>query len=185
MSGMELVACLTYALSVWLAARNNVNTWWIGIVGCLLYGWVFFVARLYADVTLQVFFILTSGIGWVHWLKGNQGCKKVITRTTRRSLVIMLVGAFIVAVIYAAILHFYTNAWSPWLDSLILTFSVLAQLMLMRRKLESWPMWLIVNTIAVPVYAARELWLTAGLYLIFWVNAWYGFYQWRREWATQ
>ncbi len=61
-----------------------------------------------------------------------------------------------------------------------MVFSILAQFMLMGRRLESWYFWLLVNTIAVPLYAARDLWLTAGLYLIFWCNAWHGLYQWRK-----
>lgn len=89
-------------------------------------------------------------------------------------------GALIVAGGYAWLLHRFTNAWSPWLDSAIMVFSILAQFMLMGRRLESWYFWLLVNTIAVPLYAARDLWLTAGLYLIFWCNAWHGLYQWRK-----
>ena len=70
MSYSEIAACLAYAVSVWLAARNNVHTWWIGIIGSILYGWVFWSVQLYADVTLQLFFIVTSITGWIHWLKG-------------------------------------------------------------------------------------------------------------------
>lgn len=69
MSYSEIAACLAYAVSVWLAARNNVHTWWIGIIGSILYGWVFWSVQLYADVTLQLFFIVTSITGWIHWLK--------------------------------------------------------------------------------------------------------------------
>ena len=60
MSPSEIAACLAYALSVWLAARNNIHTWWIGIIGSGLYAWVFYSVQLYADVTLQFFFIITS-----------------------------------------------------------------------------------------------------------------------------
>lgn len=73
----------------------------------------------------------------------------------------------------------------PWLDSIILTFSILAQFMLMGRRLENWYIWLAVNTLAVPLYATRELYLTAGLYLVFWFNAWHGLYQWRKEIRAQ
>ena len=55
MSPSEIAACLAYALSVWLAARNNIHTWWIGIIGSGLYAWVFYSVQLYADVTLQFF----------------------------------------------------------------------------------------------------------------------------------
>ncbi|WP_035059789.1 nicotinamide riboside transporter PnuC [Andreprevotia chitinilytica] len=185
MSTPELAACGSYAASVWLAARNNVHTWWIGLIGCVLYGWVFFEAKLYADVTLQVFFIVSSILGWINWVKGNQGAEVPIRRTSQQLGITLVVLSLLVAAGYAALLHRFTDAWSPWLDSLILTFSVLAQFMLMGRRLENWYAWLVVNTIAVPLYAARELYFTAGLYLIFWFNAWYGLYRWRRELAQQ
>ena len=82
------------------------------------------------------------------------------------------------------LLHTFTNAWAPWLDSLILTFSVLAQFMLMGRRIENWFVWLAVNTLAVPLYMTRGLNLTAGLYFLFWINAWHGLYQWRKELQT-
>lgn len=181
MSMVEVAASGTYAASVWLAARNNIHTWWIGLIGCLLYGWVFFSVQLYADVTLQVFFIASSIIGWVNWLKGNQGRAISIRRTSARTLILFTITALTVAACYAFLLHRFTNAWSPWTDSLLLTFSVLAQFMLMGRRIENWYVWLLVNTIAVPLYATRGLYITAVLYLIFWCNAWYGLYQWRRE----
>ncbi|CAI1506664.1 nicotinamide riboside transporter PnuC [Serratia fonticola] len=178
---IEIAASTTYAASVWMAARNNVHTWWIGIVGCVLYGWVFFSVQLYADVTLQLFFIASSIVGWVNWLTGNQGKAIQIRKTPGKLLGVFALGALLVSSCYAYVLHTFTNAWSPWLDSLIMTFSIMAQFMLMGRRIESWYVWLLVNTIAVPLYASRGLYITAILYLIFWCNAWYGLYQWRRE----
>ena len=69
---------------------------------------------------------------------------------------------------------------SPIPDSLVLTFSVLGQLLLVRRQYESWWCWLLVNTIAVPLYASRGLWLTAALYVLFWINGIVALRSWRR-----
>ena len=89
--------------------------------------------------------------------------------------------ALLVAVGYGTLLHYFTNAYAPFIDSLVMTFSVLAQLLLMRRKLENWYCWLVVNSLAVPLFASRELYLTAFIYSLFWCNAWYGLYRWRLE----
>ena len=129
MSPSEIAACLAYALSVWLAARNNIHTWWIGIIGSGLYAWVFYSVQLYADVTLQFFFIITSITGWLHWLKGNHGEVLSVRRTRPGHFFMLLACAVSVAAAYGWILHLYTNAWAPWLDSIILTFSIHAQFM--------------------------------------------------------
>lgn len=102
-------------------------------------------------------------------------------RTHAKHFFLLLLCAVVVAGGYGFLLHTFTNAWAPWLDSLILTFSVLAQFMLMGRRIENWYVWLAVNTLAVPLYMTRGLNLTAGLYFLFWINAWHGLYQWRKE----
>ena len=64
MNLLEIAANAFNAASIFLAARNSVHVWWTSIVGCTLFAWVFFGAKLYADVTLQGFFIVASAIGW-------------------------------------------------------------------------------------------------------------------------
>jgi nicotinamide mononucleotide transporter len=77
-------------------------------------------------------------------------------------------------------LYRWTDAYAPFIDSLVLTFSVIAQLLLMRRRAESWWAWLLVNSIAVPLYVSRNLYVTAALYSAFWINAVVGLIRWRR-----
>jgi nicotinamide mononucleotide transporter len=184
-STLEILANLIYLLAVLLAARNNVHTWSTGILGCLLMGGLFFSAQLYADVTLQAFFIVTSAIGWWSWLHGRKGAEMPVSRAPWPMLAGLTLLAILVAAGYGALLHYFTDAYAPFADSLVLTLSVLAQLLLMRRKLENWYAWLLVNTLAVPLFASRGLYLTAVIYCLFWLNAWYGLYRWRRDWLQQ
>jgi len=81
---------------------------------------------------------------------------------------------------YGFLLHHFTDAYAPFLDSVVLAFSVLGQFLLTARRIENWWCWLLVNTIAVPLYAARGLTLTALLYIVFWVNAVVSLGRWRR-----
>jgi nicotinamide mononucleotide transporter len=175
---VELAANVLTAVSILLAARNSLHTWWTGIVGCALFALTFYRAALYADVTLQAFFILTSAVGWWHWLHGRGGRVLPVTHTTRRELSVALLLAAAVAAGYGALLARFTDAYAPFVDSAILTLSVVAQFFLLRRRVENWPVWLLVNTISVPLYASRGLHLTAGLYAMYWVNAWFGWWRW-------
>ncbi len=177
---LEIIANAVNATSILIAGRNSVHTWWTGIIGCVLFGWMFIAAQLYADATLQVFFIATSVIGWLRWNRGDDGRCMPIRRTRPGSLVWMIVASVVVAAVYGWLLHRFTNAYAPFFDSLVLTFSVIAQLMLMSRRIETWWGWLIVNTIAVPLYFSRGLNVTAGLYAAFWVNAVFSLRHWRR-----
>ncbi len=85
---------------------------------------------------------------------------------------------------YGLMLHRFTQAYAPFIDSAVLVFSIIAQLLLMGRRLESWPFWLLVNTISVPLYFNRGLRLTALLYAAYWLNAVVSWYFWRRQMAA-
>ncbi|WP_141749593.1 nicotinamide mononucleotide transporter family protein, partial [Duganella phyllosphaerae] len=72
-SPLEIAANAVMTVSIFLAGRNNVHSWWLGIIGCVLFAVLFYESRLYADVTLQLFFIVTCVIGWWRWLRGGTG----------------------------------------------------------------------------------------------------------------
>ncbi|MFO0566366.1 MAG: nicotinamide riboside transporter PnuC [Polyangiaceae bacterium] len=180
MKALELVANLINAASIVLAGRNSVQTWWTGIVGAVLFGWLFFDAKLYADVTLQIFFIGTSLWGWYVWRAGESGGESPVRRTRGSVLMAFLAVALVVALAYGWLLQRFTDAWSPFWDSVVLSASVLAQLLLMQRRVETWPVWLLVNTLAVPLFWRRGLYLTSVLYAGFWLNALVSIAHWRR-----
>jgi nicotinamide mononucleotide transporter len=180
MNVLEIAANVFNAASIFLAARNSVHVWWTSIVGCALFGWVFFDARLYADVTLQGFFILASAIGWWRWLHGAGG-EELPVRYSPRSLIVWATFAgAVVAASYGWLLYRFTDAYAPFLDSIVLAFSVVGQLLLVARRVENWWFWLLVNTIAVPLYFSRALYVTSALYVAFWGNAVVALIKWRQ-----
>ncbi len=187
---LELWANAVTTLSIALAARNSVHTWWSGILGCALFGWMCWQAQLYADVTLQVFFLATSALGWWQWLhRPAEGVRhaetaRPIARTGAPQLAWMAVLALAVTAGYGALLHHYTQAFMPYLDAAAMSLSVVAQCLLMQRRLETWPAWLLVNSLSVPLFWQRGLYLTAGLYALYWLNAWHGWWHWHRQWRT-
>ena len=177
---VEVAANAFNAASIVLAGRNSIHMWWTTMVGCILFAYVFFGAKLYADVTLQGFFIATAGIGWWRWRHGLGGSALPVRHSSSRLIATGLATGAFVTLGYGWLLWRFTDAYAPFLDSIILAFSVLGQLLLMDRRVESWWCWLLVNTIAVPLYAARDLHLTAVLYAGFWVNAVVSLRHWRR-----
>ena len=184
MNGVEIAANGVMTLSVALAARNSVHTWPSGIAGCTLLLILFAGKQLYADATLQLFFVVTSILGWWQWEHPGAALPKMerpLTRARPRSLLAMSLLGTIVAIGYGWILHRFTDAYLPYVDSAVLILSVMAQILLMRRTLDTWFFWLAVNTISVALFASRGLYLTAALYTAYWFNAWYGWWRWSKD----
>lgn len=179
-SGLEWLANTVYTASVILAARNSIHTWWTGIIGCLLFAVVFYNARLYADTTLMLIFIGASVTGWWQWRRGDQGDPLPVSSVRPALLALYVVPALLITLGYGALLHRFTDAYAPFWDSAVLGCSLLAQFLLLRRKLESWLVWMLVNVIAIPLYFSRELTVTAVVYCGYLINAGVGWWYWRR-----
>lgn len=177
---LELAANAFTAVAIVLAGRNSVHTWWTGIVGCTLFGMLFAENRLYAEVALQVFLVGTSMLGWWRWTRGDHGAPLPVTHASARTLLWVAPVGIAATAGHGALLHYHTDGYAPFADSAVLVFSVIAQLLMMQRRVENWPVWLLVNTIAVPLYFSRELYLTSALYVGFWINAIVSWIWWRK-----
>ena len=180
MLALEIAANAAATLSVVLAGRNSVHTWWSGLIGCALFIALFLQARLYADVTLQLFFIASSLLGWWRWLRAEPVPVSDLRASQGRTLWLAAGVAVLTALGYGQLLALTTDAYAPFADSLVLTFSVAAQILLVQRRSETWWFWIVVNLIAVPLYFSRELYVTGAVYSAYLVNAVLGLRHWRR-----
>lgn len=183
MSTLEIMANIIMVAAVFLAARNHWATWAFGIVGCAIFSVVYYQASLLANVTLQGFFIITNSVGWVLWMKpaGEKPELPISSVQLKTVGFVLLPLAVITALAYGTFLSKTTGAQLPIIDSLVLTFSIVAQFLLMGRKLETWWFWIVVNIISIPLLASQGLYLTSFVYGLFLINAIYGYWNWRKE----
>lgn len=177
---LEIAANVAAAAAILLAGRNSVHGWWLSIIAGGLFALVFLQARLYGQVALQGFFIVVSALGWWQWLRGDGGAPLRISRTAARAWPWLVLLALVVTLGQGWLLSHYTDGQAPYADAAMLVLSMIGQLMMMRRKLECWWVWLLVNSIAIPLYYSDGLYVTAVLYVGFWINAVVALRHWRR-----
>lgn len=186
MTPLEIVANVFILASVYAARKNSVHVWWTGMIGVTLYAVMFFGAKLYADVVLQGFFFATSVVGWWQWKHGGTGGAELpITTLPNRQRVLAGLAVVGAAVFFGTGFSTFTDAALPYADSYILGGSVVAQLLMMRRKLDHWPIWITVDVVAVIVYSLKALYLTAAVYGVLLLLCLQGIAEWRRIYAEQ
>jgi nicotinamide mononucleotide transporter len=181
MSGLEVIGTILGVTGVALMIRQNIWAWPVGLVQVTVYSWVFFHAKLYSDAILQGFFFVIQAYGWWHWLRGGTRERPLpVTRLSAAGIAgyVALGGAATVG--WGRFMATTTDAALPFHDAFILVFSLIAQWLQARKKLECWPGWLAVNTVAIGVFWAKDLRITAGLYVLFWMMALWGWLAWRR-----
>ncbi len=182
MNPVEIVGVAFGLLSVYLTVRENIWCWPAGLVSVVAYAALFFEIKLYADMLLQAFFFITSVQGWYLWRYGGSNRSELpISFLSRRQAISMLVGLVAAVAIIGVLLDRFTDASIPFWDATISGGSVLAQLLLMRKKFENWYVWIAVDVISIGVYAYKGIYLTSGLYVVFLVLAIGGLLAWRRS----
>lgn len=180
-SALEIAASIITIACVVLAARNKIISYPVGIVGTILFFFVFWAANLYASAILQLYFLPIQLYGWWFWTRGDKGKEPLITDWKWPVVGGLAFAAILLTFGAAAILKkvMPDQALAQW-DVSILAFSVLAQFLLDRRIMKTWWIWLAVNTISVPVYASQGLYLTAIVYGVLWFNVFHGLLQWKK-----
>jgi nicotinamide mononucleotide transporter len=182
MNPVEAVGVLFGVASVWLIARENVWGWPTGLVNVALFAVVFHEAKLYADMGLQGVYLVLCAYGWYAWRRGGpaHGALRVTRTSAAAGLGLGALGA-VGAVLLGGVLHRHTDAALPFLDASTTSFSLVAQWMQTRKRIENWVVWIAVDIVYVGMYVYKALYLTAGLYLLFLGLAAVGWTTWRRS----
>lgn len=175
-----------------LGARRTVWAWPIGIIGNVLLftvflGGVFHTPQnldLYGQAGRQVFFVITSVYGWVQWWqyqrRHHSSTVAVEPRwASARERLALVVAAVVMLVVFALVLG-HLHSYAPWVDSWILTGSILATYGMARGWNEFWLIWIAVDMVGVPLLFQAGYYPSALLYAIYAVFVFWGFLQWRR-----
>ncbi len=182
MSKLELLAAIIGAISVYLSVRQNIWSWPTAIVNVVIYAMVFFQAKLYADMGLQVIYAILSIYGWYEWLYGGENRTELhVTRTSPPLAAILVAIALLGAGGLGILLQRVTDAALPFMDSFLSSTSLVAQWMMTRKKVENWLVWIGVDVLYVGMFIFKHLYLTAGLYAVFLALAVRGYLDWRKS----
>ena len=164
-----------------LIVRRSVWNYMFGLLMVTLYFFVFFEAKLYNDALLQIFFFFVQIYGWWHWaLVEAEAGEMVVERLSIPQRIAWSMATILAVIGWSAVMRNYTDASFPVWDASVAAISVAAQLLMSRRYVENWILWILVDLLAIGLYWQKELWPTAGLYTIFLILAVYGFAKWLR-----
>lgn len=178
---LEIGATLLGLCNIVLLVRRNIWNYPVGMLMVALYGHIFFEAKLYSDAALQGFFFVIQGYGWWAWWRvgGVEHPVKVERMTPAARIAWVAMIAF-VTLAWGAAMRAGTDASYPWWDGGIAVTSIAAQILLARRRIENWVLWILVDIAAIPLYAVKGLHATTILYGLFLLLSALGLREWHR-----
>ena len=177
---IEIVAVVLGIACVWLTVRQHIGCWPTGLAMVSLYIVIFYRAKLYSDMLLQIVYVFLQIYGWYAWCcNGPQQTPLQVSYLRRRTAILWVSIAAVASVLLGAAMS-QTDASFPYVDAFTTVTSLIAQWLMARKVLESWLFWIVVDVISIGLYAAKGLYLTTGLYTIFLTLATLGYFAWRR-----
>lgn len=184
---IELLGAILGLIYIFFSIRQNILTWPTGLLTSAFYIVVFYQSGFYADMGLQVYYVIISIYGWYFWLSGkqNKDKKQLPVRTTSIQLWIKLGVAFLA--IYAVILFIllkFTDSTVPFMDTLTTALSIIATWMLAKKYIEHWLIWIFVDFVSVGLYIYKGLWPTVILFAVYTAMAFWGYSEWKKEKST-
>lgn len=165
-----------------LMIRRSLWAFPVGLVAVTVQGVLFYQTHFPADASLQAFYFVLLAWGWWHWVRDKGAAPELpVTRLSLRGWGLTLAGATLATIGWALTVGPWMQAVMPWRDAFIAAFSVAAQWLQVRKNIENWPLWVVVNAVAIASYWSAELAYTAFLYAVYLVMALAGWRAWRRS----
>src|SRR6056297_4098067 len=185
---IELLGAIFGLLYIILSIKQNIWCWPFGLITSALYVYVFFVTKFYADMGLQVYYLVVSVYGWYHWMYGGKskeqdnlkpgwGNLKLYVRLTLATVALFAVIAFI--------LIRFTDSEIPYWDAFTTAGSFIATWMLARKIIEHWLIWIIVDSVSLGLYIYKGLYATVILFAVYTLLAVIGYIEWKKELKTK
>lgn len=181
MSPTEFAGFVLGLVMVVCSIRELHWSWPLAIISSLLYFFVFKESLLYGEAALQLVFVALAMWGWWQWLRTGDDAQPtlVIQRLSRRGWTGVAIASLTLWPALALLLRHFTDSDVAWGDALPTALSLVGQVLLGRKFIENWLVWLVVNVISVALFAYKGLWLTCLLYGLFALMSVWGWRAWQ------
>lgn len=184
-SWLEWLGTISGFICIYLAAKENIWNWPISIISVVSYSIIFYESKLYGDTVLQIYFLSTAIYGWYFWLKKKASNDKPVESINGRQWIFVILGVAVLTGLLGLFLEKNTDTDVPYIDGFCTAMSFAAQLLMTRKVLQNWIIWIIVDICYVPLYIHKHLALTAVLYFVLIILAITGFRDWRKTYREQ
>lgn len=185
-STIEWIAVVTGLMSVWFSMKENILVYPFGIISVLIYVYLAFNYKLYADMGVNSYYFVMSVYGWYHWIdtSGERDQIPVTVNDAREWMITLalLVGSFGILVF---VLMNFTDSDVPIWDATTTCFAITGMWLMARKKLENWIAWIITDIISIPLYFYKGLVLTSVQFFLFTILAIAGYLAWRKSFSKE
>ena len=180
---LEIFGVITGLLFLYFEIRASIWLWPVGLISAMALAIVLFVSKFYADMGLQLYYVVISVYGWIRWAGGKSENSNVglpIVHIEKRQILILSFITIGLNIAIYKILVLFTDSPIPGWDSFTTALSITATWMLTRKILEQWWLWIVVNFVTLGLYMYKDLYFLSFMYLVYGVMSVTGLINWSR-----
>ncbi|MBB6326626.1 nicotinamide mononucleotide transporter [Algoriphagus iocasae] len=179
MTWLEAVAVFFGIASVFYSMKEHIWVYPTGIISTLIYVWICFQYKLYADMGINAYYFSMSIYGWYVWTHPNAGEKVLPVTWLKPKGWLVSLGIFFVSYLTLyLVLSNFTDSDVPYWDSFTTSSAFVGMWLMAKKKVENWIFWIITDLVSVPLYFYKGLILTTVQFTFFTVLATMGLIAW-------
>ena len=188
---LEFIAVITGIISVWLAKKENVWLYPIGIISVVLWIYLCWVGKLFGQSLINFFFFIMNVYGWYNWLRRDENNQPnvIIKHNTNFQNVLVIMSSFILSVLmYYMLLPLQEkNALMEFivLEAIITALNFVAMWLMAWKRLEHWLLWIVGDFMCIPLFVHKDYPLGVIQFLVFIVIAYLGYKEWKLKAVEQ
>lgn len=187
-SKIALVSAICGMSYTILAGKGKVSCYFVGMIGTICYCYLSYKNGFWGNLLLYaLYYFPMEIIGIFKWLKHLKKDKQEIIKTklSKKEKIIYLTLAIIFSIIVSFILK-YTGGKTPIIDSITTVFSIIGQLLMVKRCIEQWYIWFIVNLLSLIMWIIAYMngsncLATVIMWGVYWILTFYFYYTWTKE----
>ncbi len=181
----EILGTVFSLIYLYFSIKQNIWLWPLGLISSAIYVYVFFSVGIYADMGLQVYYVVISIYGWYRWSRGANQDKETaslpVKHTEEATAVYLLIITSVLFIIISQILIRYTDSQIPYWDAFTTATSITATWMLAKKYIEHWLIWIVIDLVSSGLYVYKNLYFTVFLYAVYTSMAIVGYLQWKKS----
>ncbi|RXE71947.1 nicotinamide riboside transporter PnuC [Muribaculaceae bacterium Isolate-002 (NCI)] len=182
---IEIIGLVLGLFYLYFEYHASIWVWLFSLLMPMVSMIVYFDAGLYADFSINIYYLLASAYGLARW-RGNKRRKGATISHIPPAFALVSIAAMLVIWLgIYLVLHSFTNSNVPVMDSLTTALSIVGTWMLARKYIEQWAVWIVVDAICVGLYIYKEIPFYAVLYAVYTVVAVFGYRKWRAMMSAQ
>jgi len=181
MPAWEVLAVVLGITYVILAAKESLWAWGFAFFSTVIYTILFWEGALVSSSFLNLYYMVMAVYGFILWRSGENGEElEISVWENHRILTVIFVGV-LVSFATGYISQTYADAKHAYLDAFVMIFSIIATWMLAKKILQTWLMWIVIDSAAVVLYWKSGYHATIILFVLYVILAFYGYSSW---WKT-